>query len=527
MSTSIVMADPGVRVERVIGYDDQQVIVEVTARSKSAACPRCGAASMRVHSVYLRIVRDVPWQGRPVLIHAWVRRFFCDVGGCPRTIFCERLPWVLAGQRRTVTFTEQLSELGWATNAETAAKTANRLGLPSSPDTVLRCLRRAPEPAHAPATIIGIDDWALRKGSVYGTVVVDLQTHQVLDVFKGRDAEALSSWLRCHPGVRIVSRDRASAYARGVREAAPDAKQVADRFHILKNLGDALHDWLKGHPAPKPAPASDVGGKGQAAAEVNAAISPISPGDERRALRWKEIVTLRDQGQSTSAIARTLGTSRGTVRAYLRQGVAPRRPRQVQRHLVSWQPVLEELYAQGAHTGVALWTAARVQGYPGAKSTLYEWLHHHHPEAVARTRDGDKPSTAQLELLAREWAQACMTRWLLLPRHWTAALSERLSADPAFRTVWSLVHRFHALIHFRRAAALDAWQRQARASGVGFLVRFADGLDRDREAVLAGCTLPWSQGVVEGKNTRSKFLKRLMYGRANFDLLRLRILHVS
>lgn len=120
-----------------------------------------------------------------------------------------------------------------------------------------------------------------------------------------------------------------------------------------------------------------------------------------------------------------------------------------------------------------------------------------------------------------------MTAWTALPRQWTQVLTERLQADPAFRTVWTLVHAFHALVRFRKADALDAWQRQARASGVPFLVHFADGLDKDRDAVWAGCSLPWSQGVVEGKNTRSKFLKRLMYGRAKFDLLRLRILHAS
>lgn len=547
MSEAIIACRDDVRVKRVFGDNDLQVTMEIAAGASTSRCPECGTASGRVHSVYVRTLRDAPWREKPVVVRIWVRKFFCDVPTCLRTIFCERLAWAPVYQRRTQTFTDEVTQIGFATNAETAARTANRLGLPVSPDTVLRCLRAAPEPESPKATVIGIDDWSIRKGQTYGTLIVDLESHRPIDVLEGRDAATVAAWLKDHPEVTVVSRDRASAYAKGVREGRPEAKQVADRFHLLQNLGDDTVEWLKAHPwspaavAPSSPPAEHTAGPAtpmdqtiESGPGADCPSAALSPGDERRAQRWQAVRAMHEQGQSLSAIARALDLDRHTVRKYLLRPDVPVRPHRVAPHLASWQPVLEELYTEGARTFGALWNAAQAKGYPGAKSTLYAWFNTHHPRSAAPERAMDKPEgqRPRIRLSAREWAQACMMNWPTLPRRWNDLISERLAEDPGYResgyrAIWRLTHQFHTLVRHRKAGALDAWQRQAGSSGIAFLARFAKNLDKDREAVDAGCTEPFSQGPVEGLNTRTKFLKRLMYGRAKFDLLRRRILHAS
>jgi transposase len=226
----------------------QTLILTLTATQTTCPCPLCGTTANRVHSHYIRTIRDLPWAGVTVELRLRARKFFCDAPECPRRIFTERIPTVVAPRARaTVRFTVAQQRIGLALGGAAGERLALDLAFPSGIDSLLRSVRAAPLPSTSPPEQIGIDDWAKRKGQTYATIIVDLTTRQPIDMLPERSAESVATWLQAHPSVQLISRDRASLYAEGARQGVPDAVQVADRWHILKNLGEAVLQVLQHH----------------------------------------------------------------------------------------------------------------------------------------------------------------------------------------------------------------------------------------------------------------------------------------
>lgn len=540
---------------------ESAITVAVTTTQPEATCPLCACVSTRVHSRYWRTIADLPWAGVPVRLHLRVRKFFCSNPRCRRTIFAERLPTIVGSSaRRTLRLADDQRQMGLDHGGAAGARTLTRLGMPTSPDTVLRLVRRSPIATLHTPRVLGVDDWSWRKGRTYGTLLVDLEQHQPIDLLPDRTAEVLERWLLAHPGVEIISRDRAGAYADGATRGAPEAVQVADRFHLVQNLHEALQRVLDRHqralqaastPAVLATPPDDASSPTARAATETAAPTPITgSGDQprtcsehdsavrrtRRQMRYDAILALHQDGWSIRAIARHLHVSRDTITRYIAAGAFPERarPRPRPSLLDAYIPYMCERWRAGCDNGMQLWREIAAQGYPGSRALVARWVAQQRgmlstPSGPAAKRRGHPPAAPRSQPSVRP-ISARRGAWLLIrrPTDLTEAeqgtLTRLLDACPAAATAYPLAQAFIDMVRACTATVLDDWLAAAAASGMPELHSFVRGLQRDRAAVRAGLTLTWNQGQVEGHVNRLKLIKRSMYGRANLDLLRQRVL---
>jgi transposase len=396
-----------------------------------------------------------------------------------------------------------------------------------SRDSMLRTIRRATLPPPQALHALSVDDFALRRGVTYGTMLVDLERRRVVDLLPERSDVAFARWLRQHPEVQVVSRDRGGDYAVGATLGAPRADQVADRFHLLANAGEVLDRCLTRHNArlreaalcSAPADAVPRATKGSRA--------DTRRKQERHAAReqhFQQVVTLAQQGVSAHQIARRLGIARQTVAKFLQVAAFPElalhaRPRRIDPYL----PYLRECWNAGEHNVRQLWREIRAQGYPcsdiAVRRVVSTWR-----EPAPQAGVAGLPLPAKDEVFTYSTRK---TRWLL----WKAqeALSEREGAYvaalkqlcPPIAEAQRLLTTFRAILTQRcseQLEQLEPWLQQCEQSGISELVGFARGLRRDEPAVRAALRYDWSQGPIEGQVNRLKLLKRQMYGRAIFDL---------
>ncbi|MDF3311002.1 ISL3 family transposase [Rhodococcus sp. T2V] len=408
------------------------------------------------------------------------------------------------------------------------ARLSGRLGVAVSRDTLLRAVRSIPDRPTGEVPVLGIDDFALRRGHVYGTVVVDMKTRTPIDLLPDRTAGTVATWLRDHPEIEVVCRDRAGAYAEGIRTGAPDAIQVADRWHLWHNLAGAVEKTVNRHRADL-RPPTETTSPDDGTDKPSATIDPTESGlaDGRLATRTRErhapVHELLSQGRTISYIARTLPLDRKTVRRFARAAdVHDMLPttRTGRSLLDEYAPYLRERAASGCVDAAVLTREITELGYRGSTKTLRRFLQ---PLRTAHTAPPSKPAVPSVRRV---------TGWLTrrpdrLTDEDRAGRDALLARSPALATTGRLVRDFAEIMVDRRGHDLNAWIGRTRREGSPALRSFAAGLVRDLDAVTAGLTLPHNSGAVEGHVNRIKMLKRQMYGRANFDLLRKRVIHAG
>ena len=534
------------------------IIIEARLTTPTANCPCCGVAASRRQSAYSRTLADLPWQGVPAFVRLVVRRFWCDNPACPRAIFAERVPTLARPYaRKTQRLLAVLTQFGFALGGEGGRRLLTILGMPASGATLLRLVRRAPVAPTITPTAIGIDDFALRRGQRYGTLIIDLATHRPVDVLAERSADAVADWLRAHPGVTTVARDRSGVYADGIRQGAPAATQVADRWHILKNVGDLLERVVARHgaalrAAAQPAAPDEPAPEGNAASSVSpaateepvsapivpplpaAALRPPQPsvGDERQQGRFAAVHALQQAGRSVSAIGRELGLSRATVRKYLRAEACPVRSRH-SRLLGPGSPhvaYLRERWAAGCDNAAQLWAELRARGFTGSAGAVRRYLGAWRTTPRRRGRQ-PRPAGGSVPAPPSTPPSPRQVRWWLLqepdgrPADQQAYLARLLGDCPALQAASELARDFGHLLRQRDAPAFDPWLARAERSGIAEFGSGARSMRQDYAAIAAALREPYSNGPTEGNVTRLKLLKRQMYGRAKPDLLRQRVLH--
>jgi transposase len=408
----------------------------------------------------------------------------------------------------------------------------------TSPATLLRLIRRTAEVAAPTPRALGVDDWAQRKRHTYGTILIDLEEHRLVDLLPDRTADTLASWLQDRPGIEVISRDRSGAYADGAARGAPDAMQVADRFHLTRNLGEVLDRCFNRYRGEiKEIERPDAPHGSEAKPPIPLRPAPPRPSLEaekagKRAARQARYTLIRERylkGASISELARELKLNWKTVRKYAQADRCPERPPRPRRPrlLTPYEPYLLQRWEEGCHNGVRLYREIAAQGFSGSRIHVARFV-----AQLRRDQDADPTSAASATPVPSEGLTPRDATWLVIrpvqertPAEQTA-LDQLTRLAPDLERVVVLGERFLALLRQRLGdQACDQWVTDAAASGVPELRRFAIKLKQDLAAVRAACREAWSNGQTEGHVHKLKLLKRSMYGRAKFDLLRLRLLN--
>ncbi|UCC31423.1 MAG: ISL3 family transposase [Phycisphaerales bacterium] len=531
---------------RQIIIDPEAVTIMVETMTPAAACPVCGRQSGRIHSQYARSLADLPWQGQIVRWCLRVRKFFCDMPTCTRRIFTERLPDVATPYaRKTARLNKALTCIAFACGGEGGSCLAGRLGMPTSPDTLLRRIRRASPPVSSSLHAVGVDDWALRRGQRYGTLLCDLERHCPVDVLNGREAKTLATWLQQHPGIQVITRDRASCYSQGASTGAPQAIQVADRFHLMQNLRQALIRLLEHRYRETRLAARDVAAVRQTCdTDSNVVEPPKRPREHRlprgptlrevrrarRLQRYDQVIELHHQGVSQRTIAKRLGINRETVGRYIRAGQFPERtPRKYASKTGPFTDYLRKRWAEGCHNAVQLAQELRAQGFRGSYHSVRRRVAHW--RCTASEGLSGRPSPVPP---AVHPPSARRLAGLLLKVPGELDDQDRIFVDALFQRcpevadAAPLARDFATMLRQLQGNRLDTWIQRAWDRSIPRELRtFATGLKSDYEAVKAALTTRWSNAQLEGQVNRLKLIKRQMYGRAKLDLLRQRVLHAG
>jgi transposase len=517
--------------------------VQITARTVtvSLACRGCAVVSARVHDRYWRRLADLGCGGRPVRVVLQVRRFRCGNPACPVKTFAEQVPGLTAWyQRRTCGLRGLLEKVALALAGRAGSRLAAVLGAAVSRFTLIRMIRALPDPVFGPVAVLGVDDIAKRKGHSYATVLMDMQTHRLIDMLPDREADTFAGWLRAHPGTEVLCRDRSSAYARAARDAAPVAVQVADRFHLMQNLSEAVEKTVVACLAGlSPPPGPD---RPQDPAAVTPADPPAPAGPDgfrdvngrdrtlvaRHRERYAQVQELRAQGCTLREIASRLDLNQDTARKFANAGsIGELLVKATSRVSIldPFKPCLNQRWNDGIRTAAVLHQEIRAQGWTGSLLTVERYLRQF------RTADGrDRQARAEPQLTApgtaplpkpRQITRWIMTRPARLPAGDAASLAQILDASPRLAAAAGYARSFAAMMTRRQGLThLEDWLTAVEAGDQPQLHSFTRGIRRDQEAVTAGLALDYSSGPLEGRNCKTKHIKRLMYGRANFDLLR-------
>ncbi|MFI5635728.1 ISL3 family transposase [Streptomyces sp. NPDC051664] len=490
-------------IEEVID-EGERILVRARTPQAPVPCPGCGAVSGRVHGYHSRTVADVSVDGRRVVVCVRVRRLVCPTRGCRHT-FREQMPGVLERyQRRTVRLTRQVRSVVAELAGRAGGRLLTALSMRMSRHTALRALLRIPLPRPRVPRVLGVDDFALRRRHHYATVLIDAETHERIDVLPDRTAGTLEAWLRTHPGAEIVCRDGSATYAEAIRRALPDAVQVSDRWHLWHNLCEAALSEVKAH----------------SSCWATVLDAPLSEGPRAQTTleRWHQIHALLDKGVGLLECARRLQLALNTVKRYARAD-RPERMLRVPKYRASLvDPYREHLRKRRAEEPAVpvghLFEEIKALGFTGCLNLLHKYINQGRADAE------------RSHISPRRLARMLLSRPDGLKAEQQNLLDRLTEACPEMTRLAAHVRTFASFLVPKpgNTADLSGWATDVRTADLPHLHSFVRGLERDHDAVVAALTLPFHNGGTEGVNNKTKLIKRQMYGRAGFQLLRHRIL---
>ncbi|KOG08233.1 hypothetical protein ADK34_39275 [Streptomyces viridochromogenes] len=502
----VLFQDVDVRLEAV-EFTAEVLEVVAAACGPPHKCPGCRARARRVHSCYERSLAERPLSGKKLLVRLRVRPFFCDRAACRRRTFVEQVSGLSERYRRaSLGLKAWLYQVAVELGGRPGERLCRRMHLTAGRTRLLELLVPPPVPQRAPR-VLGVDEFAFRRGRAYGTILVDVEAGQVVDVLPDRTSETFAAWLREHPDAEIICRDRASAYTRAIKEAAPDAVEVTDRWHLLQNLASAVEKTCHQHRACLRKRVDEVTSRIPEAPplmQLPLHELPRTPIIDRTRHRHADVQKLVAAGWTISAIARRLHLDRKTVRRFrdtdLDQLLASANERQPAGVLDPFKPYLNTRFTEslGQVSGSHLFLEICERGYRGSRQVVRKHLtalRAGHTEPIR----ADIPSPRKI------------TSWIMRPRDSLPPELERRLLDvriacPDIARACDLAHAFAELLRHRRGFLLNEWIRQAEQDAPKPISGFAGFLRQDLAAVTAGLTLHWSSGIVEGHVNRVKTL---------------------
>ena len=506
------------------------ITLHLHGKRKTAQCPECFKRSDSVHSCRRRRIQHPPCSGHTLWLVFSVRHWYCRNPACSRKIFAESLaPFAGSHQQSSQALQNLQRQLGLIAGGEAGKRAATAAGLRCSADTLLRRLINTPETKQSGAPHVGIDEWAWHRGHRYGTLIVNLDTHRPLVLLPGRDQRTLATWFRKYPEIQIVSRDRSGVYATAAREGAPQARQVADRWHLLKNIGDAPERMMYRHIPLIRLVASELSPKKSPDPEPSVPAASLRRPErlkqqtrKKRHQRWTEVMALHNKGCSFREISRITGLSRVTVSRWVRSGTFPEMStRPPKRGLLDpWREWLKEQRESGNYNASRIWREMVARGFTGSETIVRD--------AVAKWRKGWNPpvtTAVRLPSVSR------VSRWLMPWRitrdeenYASRFISLMCEKEPELKIAQQLALEFYRILKTQNKSQLSSWFTRVHESGSAEFRRVAAGMEADAAAICEAISSRWSNGVVEGHVNRLKMLKRQMYGRAGFELLRQRVM---
>ena len=499
-------------------------------------CPTCGTQSTSRHSNYSRHLRDLPAHGDPVTAVVAVTRWRCRNALCSQRIFAGADPLLATPYARQTSRLRTIIRLfGHGLGGRPSERIMDRLGMPICHTSILRQLKaNAPKvPGRPHLRVAGIDEWAWRKGTTYGTVIVDLERHEVVDLLPDRTAASVAKWFSYHPEVEYISRDRAGVYADGARQGAPQARQGADRFHLLMNFRETVAREMSG--VGPPIRENSLAGEDrelqEQGYEARERIVAFTRRSDRQAV-FDKIRALYDAGKTVREISCQLGLGRRRVERWVRRIAPP------ERNIMEPKPstpagfgaFLERRRREGVTNGRQLFGEIVARGYTGSYSHLARFLTPRTDAgfivqkiaglAPQQARD---PASGRL-ISALTAAALCIKPRNQLTDRQQSNLAALKAASATFTSMRRLAMRFRGILRGRDSSKLNPWLRDAEASGIYGMRRFGRALRLDIDAVRNAIDEGWSNGQVEGQINKLKMLKRAMYGRASLPVLRSRMM---
>ena len=476
MNADTILANPDVLGLESFISEPNAITIVAHSKQKKPLCPNCNQLSNSFHSYYQRRIADLPWQGVAVKIQLNTRKFRCRNDLCRRRIFCERLPDVVeAYARKTCRLDGALTWLAFALGGEAGARTAERLRMKISGDTLLRMIRRSAgkqslSPAGNEPKVIGVDDWAWRKGCTYGTIIVNLERRKVIDLLPDREAGTLTDWLLARPSVETVARDRSITYHNGITMGRPYATQIADRWHLLSNLGDALERMI-----------------------------------ERLLRQRKTLLRVLPEADNLEPEATIVKRTFDTIDDE------------------EWQRALEESFVEMKRQACRRRLLPHLPALPKPTIKRSATVIPNNRRGVGDTHlPGNKRIRHRLD--SKLLSRICFRKGKLIEDELEMVFNARAEWDE-FDRAYPLAEEFVKIIRGQGSMTIGLWIVKAFDCGVKELKSFANGLQKDFLAVKEATVSKWSNGQTEGQVNRLKLLKRQMYGRAKFDLLKARVLN--